>query len=229
MSGWHKKAGIGKFTPLLVLALVLMACQQTPAPAPTVGSPEPTQAPSASVPAPTPDPSPSAAGPCMITGADASTAASTRPSLQADAFGSLVDTGFPIRVMAQTADGWWGFDPGVAQAANTGVFRNRWVQASQVQVEGDCAAVPVVAGPMPGVCFTMPMADTPVYAGTDTSSSVLITLVVDQYAAVLGTTSNGWAQVDLSQGNSGSAQTGWVTSNTLNFNGPCENLPALNP
>lgn len=120
----------------------------------------------------------------MITGADASTAASTRPSLQADAFGSLVDTGFPIRVMAETADGWWGFDPGVAQAANTGVFRNRWVQASQVQVEGDCAAVPVVAGPMPGVCFTMPMADTPVYAGTETSSSVLITLVVDQYAAV---------------------------------------------
>lgn len=31
-------------------------------------------------------------------------------------------------VEARTADGWIGFDPGVAQAPNVGLYRLRWVQ-----------------------------------------------------------------------------------------------------
>lgn len=230
---------------ILILVLLTLACQFTSHFAPVAESKTPTETassqpliptetltPTLEQPAtltPTPTENPTAAGPCQIVAAGDAVIAYTRPSLQADSFGQVAGAGFPIPVQAQTADGWLGFDPGVAQAANTGVFRNRWVLADQVQVEGACDAVPVVVGPPPGVCFTMPMDVTPVYTNPDKTSTVIISLAVDQYAAVLGRTNDGWAKVDLSQGNSGNPQIGWVAQDTLNFNGPCDALPVLTP
>lgn len=54
----------------------------------------------------------------------------------------------------KTADGWWGFEPGVAQAASSGLFRLRWVLegTSGLTFGGDCEGVPVVPGPEAGVC-----------------------------------------------------------------------------
>ena len=43
-----------------------------------------------------------------------------------DIFGTI-SVGDTHEALARTADGWVGFDPGVAQAANVGLARHRWV------------------------------------------------------------------------------------------------------
>jgi hypothetical protein len=218
------------YLSVLFVLFAMFACTLSPS-SPTATSPlpaTPTEIPTETpVVVPSSTPSPTAAGPCQITQAGDNVMAFTRPSLQADPFGQVSLAGFPIPVLAKTEDGWLGFDPGVAQAANTGVFRFRWVSADQVQLTGDCQTVPVVVGPPPGICFTMPMEDTPVYADPDPSSTLVATLVVNQYAAVLGKNGQGWAKLDLSLGNSGVNQTGWISAGSLNFNGPCDSLPNL--
>jgi hypothetical protein len=45
---------------------------------------------------------------------------------------------------ARTADGWYGFDPGVAQAANVGLYRLWWVRDS-ISFTPSCAGdIPLV-------------------------------------------------------------------------------------
>jgi hypothetical protein len=152
-----------------------------------------------------------------------------RPHTTAAVFGAMVE-GYRVQPQARTADGWWGFDPGVAQAANVGVFRLRWVQeTASVRLEGSCEEVPEVVAPPPGVCFTMPMEDVLVLASPDPSAEVMATLGPGDYAEVLGTSTDGWAQVDLASGSTGLAVSGWVPAGTLNMNGPCENLPTVEP
>jgi hypothetical protein len=143
---------------------------------------------------------------------------------------STQQAGFSTQITAQTADGWLGFEPGVAQAANIGSFRLRWIEPEAGSTSGDCASLPVVWAPPPGVCFDMPMEPTPVYASPDASSQSVATLEVGQFAAVLGEAeARDWAQVDLGQGNTGLSATGWVDANTLNMNGPCDDLPTVTP
>jgi hypothetical protein len=167
-------------------------------------------------------------GPCMLI-AEQDVTIYKRPYPGAEVFSTL-SAGLEVTVDGVTADGWYGFDPGVAQAANIGVFRLRWVDGSSgVRLEGGCGGVPEMVGPLPGVCFTMPMGDVPVYQNADTSSVVIATLIVNDYAAVLGRTDDGWAQVDLSAGNTGLELTGWIEAATLNMNGPCGDLPTVTP
>ncbi len=167
-------------------------------------------------------------GPCELVAVDEVTVYD-RPHITAAVFGTMVE-GFRVQPQARTADGWWGFDPGVAQAANVGVFRLRWVQeTASVRLEGSCGEVPEVMAPPPGVCFTMPMEDVLVLASPDPSAKVVATLGPGDYAEVLGTSTDGWAQVDLASGSMGLAIRGWVEAGTLNMNGPCENLPTVEP
>jgi photosystem II stability/assembly factor-like uncharacterized protein len=163
---------------------------------------------------------------CMLTALTEVTAYN-RPSLEAEIFGTLpLDMSFYVG--ARTADGWIGFDPASAQAANIGVFRNRWVQEDgKIILEGNCDAIPIVVGPPPGVCFTMPMEDVPIYAGPDTSSKVLVTLHPEDYVEVMGKTEDNWFLVDLSVGNLGIEGTGWMEGIYVNFNGPCMDLPIV--
>ena len=152
----------------------------------------------------------------------------TRPDSSAAVFG-LMQPGFRARVEGRTPDGWWGFEPGVAQAANVGVFRLRWLEGSSaVRVEGWCGEVPGVAGPPAAVCFTMPMDEVQGHAEPDLSSEVVATLLFGDYAAVLGM-SDDWAEVGLSLGSTGMDITGWVPASTLNMNGPCDDLPVPAP
>jgi photosystem II stability/assembly factor-like uncharacterized protein len=152
-----------------------------------------------------------------------------RPSLEAEVFATMpLDESFYVG--ARTADGWIGFDPASAQAANIGVFRNRWVQeGDEIILEGNCDAIPIVVGPPPGVCFTMPMEDVPIYADPDASSTVLVTLYPEDYVAVTGKTEDNWFLVDLSVGNLGIEGTGWMEGIYVNFNGPCFDLPIVTP
>ncbi len=166
---------------------------------------------------------------CTLTATGAVTAYN-RPSYDAEVFADLPDD-MPLRVTAQTADGWIGFNPAYAQAANIGVFRHRWVPpGSAIALTGDCDQIPVVEGPAPGVCFTMPMGEVPVYSDPSTSASVITTLQINDYAAVNGVTQDdAWMQLDLGLGNVGMSGIGWMERNHANLNGPCEELPALSP
>jgi hypothetical protein len=238
---------------LSLLTLLLVACSPlavsssptptAPPPTATVPTVTPTEAPTATTPSmppaatappatPTETPVEATAtpppGPCEVV-AESEVTVYQRPSSQARVFGTMTPG---VRVLGEgrTADGWFGFDPGVAQAANVGVFRLRWVDGSSgVRLEGDCDALPELVGPPPGICFSMPMDEVQVYAAPDLSSEVMATMVAGHYAAVTGRAADGWARVDLSVGNTGLNVTGWIEGGTLNLNGPCENLPTVEP
>lgn len=217
MSGFRRSFRILPF----LFTFIVLACSLSGTPTPTPIPP--TETSTATVTA-------APAAECDIVAASEGAVAYMRPSLEAQEFADMANADFPTAVGARTADGWLGFDPHKAQAANIGVFRLRWVLASQVTTEGDCSSIPVVVGPLPNVCYDMPMDSTPVYTQPNSASALATTLVVEQYAAVLGTTAAGdWAKLDLSVGNSGLNQQGWVEAQTLNLNGPCDSLPVVVP
>ena len=168
-------------------------------------------------------------GACTLTTDDASVLYN-RPSSEAQEF-SEVGAGFSAVVGGRTADGWVGFDPGIAQAANIGVFRLRWVHFDEVSLTGACVDVPQATWvPEPDLCYTMPMESVNVYATSDTAASVVATLAAQDFAAVSGFTNTGWAQVDLGAGNTGLSAAGWMEQAALNLNGgTCDELPEVSP
>ena len=150
-----------------------------------------------------------------------------RPSLQAEPFNDL-PVGMSLYATARTADGWIGFDPGYAQAANIGVFHNRWVQdGPAIDLEGNCDSLPIVVGPPPGICFNMFMTTAPLRALPLPGADVLYLISPADYARVIGKSANGWLRIDLGVGNTGQNIEGWVEGMNANFNGPCVNLPSI--
>lgn len=189
---------MSKLVPLIAVILLTLACAALP------GTPTATPVPGAA---------------CELV-ANESTTIYMRPSAAADVFSTL-GSGERVDVRFKTADGFYSFDPGVAQAGNVGLFRERWILKShQVSLVGDCAAVPVVVAPIAGICYAMIMADTPVYSNPDTASSVLEDLVVGDYAMAIGT-SLGWVQVDLDVSSLMTEGTGWVQDSQIGYNGSC--------
>jgi hypothetical protein len=219
------------------VAIALLACslpgQRSPTPV------DPTSPP-ATIPA---VPSPSAAAPTVVaptdlpagSGACEPSATSafdiyTRPSLTADVFGTFA-AGFPsVTITGRTADGWLGFDPGVAQAANIGAFRLRWMPpGSPITLSGDCASVPVEPWvPAPGVCYQMSMGPVEVHAAADPTAAVLHMLDVGEFVAIQGQTGTGWLFVDGNEGNVPGV-VGWIPQLEMNVNGPCELIPLVSP
>ncbi len=165
------------------------------------------------------------AGPCDLVTSKELTAY-TRPSAQATVFGKVA-SGERMPVGGMTADGWIGFDPGVAQAANVGPFRLRWVQKSDaVKLEGACDAkhVPVVPSLPPTVCFEMFMEEAKIYSTANKSSAVIVTARPGDYAQVIATNDK-WLQLDLNVGTLKQNKAGWIDRANANFNGPCDKLP----
>lgn len=81
-------------------------------------------------------------GPCEFTGTTDLTVYRL-PVAGSDIFGTL-PAGETHEVLARTADGWIGFDPGVAQAGNTGLARHRWILLNASLSPFCLAEVPVV-------------------------------------------------------------------------------------
>gem|GEM_PF-3598299 len=220
----NKKTLLSVF--ILLLGALVAAC--APAPTPTPMPPPPTAVPLPTA-APTPiPPSPTAStkatGPCTLVVSKEITAYS-RPSTQATVFGKL-PAGEGVPVSATTADGWIGFEPGVAQAANVGPFRLRWVPKSDAfRLEGACDNLPVIEAPPAGVCFQMFMEEVPIYAAPSASSAVVATARPGDYAQVIGA-SDKWLQLDLSVGSLKRKAKGWIERSKANFNGPCEVVAA---
>lgn len=213
------------YLSLAVLMVFLTACNltftfPTGTPSPTSAS-TPTSASAFAWPA--------GSGACTLLTTE-STVLYDRPSSEAQIF-SEVEADFSAVVTGRTVDGWVGFDPGVAQAANIGIFRLRWAHFDDVTLRGDCVSEPEAGWvPQPDLCYTMPMESVTVYTGANTTASVLATLDVEDFAALIGLTDGGWAQVDLGAGNTGLEGIGWMEQSTLNVNGgTCDELPTVSP
>ena len=244
---WVTKRCKSSFLPLLVLMLSILsftACSLFPVPSsPTPSFPTHTETPTKTISAPnatktatlTVTSEEAAQGsatlapePCSIV-AQCDVTVYSRPSSNAAVFGSMA-SGFHVIPEGRTADGWLGFDPGVAQAANVGIFRLRWIEeSSDIELEGACEDLPELVGPPADVCFTMPVDGVIVYTEADVSSEVIAMMRWGDYAAVTGKTKGDWARVDLGAGNLGADMMGWVQEVTLNLNGPCDDLPTVEP
>jgi hypothetical protein len=150
-----------------------------------------------------------------------------RPSTLAAVFGTL-GAGESVTAGDQSVEGWYGFDPGVAQAGNVGVFRLRWISPdAAVEFSGDCELLPIAPVISPTACYTMAHAEVLVYAEPDATSELVLLLPFEGFAAVTGVNGDGWLQVDLSDSSDPQPATGWVSPGDANFNGPCEAVPGI--
>jgi putative hemolysin len=176
----------------------------------------------------TPAAATSPTGPCTLVASKAITAYS-RPSLQATVFGEL-SAGERVPV-GGTTDGWIGYEPGVAQAANVGPFRLRWVQKTDaIKLEGACGSVPVVASLPPTACFQMFMQATPILGAARVGAVIVANAKAGDYAQAIAA-SDQWLELDLNVGSlkQNQNQKGWIPRAEANFNGPCDQLPAVKP
>lgn len=82
------------------------------------------------------------AGPCEFTG-NMALSVYRLPDASSDFFGTMT-SGETHQVLAYTADGWLGFDPGVAQAGNIGLAHHRWFQLNAVVTPSCLSSVPLV-------------------------------------------------------------------------------------
>ncbi|NTW37923.1 MAG: hypothetical protein HGB17_17840, partial [Syntrophobacteraceae bacterium] len=156
-------------------------------------------------------PTPAPTGTCEIT-PTTSVIAYTRASAASDEFGILSET---VQATVRTADGFFGFDPGVAQAGNVGLFRMRWVlKTSNLTTSAGCADLPVVVPPIAGICYAMIMSDVPVYSSPDATSSVLLTMHSGDYAMMAGGDS-GWYTLDLNVGTPAIDNLGYIEDGNL--------------
>jgi len=146
------------------------------------------------------------------------------PSAAADEFGTL-GPGETVQATARTADGFYGFDPGVAQAGNVGLFRLRWaLKTHDLTLGPGCSGLPTVVAPIAGICYGMMVQDTPVYSSPDTTSALVTTLHLDDYAMVT-THDPGWYTLDLNVASPSTDSLGYMEEGLLGgFHGPCEGL-----
>lgn len=202
---------------LMLLLGVLVACQ------PTITPPTPSPPATATLPAIS-----SPAAECTLT-ANSDIPLYYRPDTESGQFG-ILPAGEQAVMGGQTAVGWLGFDPAVAQAANVGIFRLRWLApGSDVTPSGDCTTLPIYAPISPTACYEMAMADAPIYEQPIDTANVIATLPAGGYTAVISKNSQNWYKIDLGDGSlaaSHNGQVGWLAPDAANFNGQsCTDLP----
>lgn len=174
------------------------------------------------------DQTPVASGPCAVTARQAITLYQ-RPDVAADVFGQL-SAGESVAVTARSAEGWLGFEPGVAQAANVGVFRLRWLPPdAPADTTGDCTALPTAPIISATGCYFMAMIDANIYPQPDVAGDPMARIPAGGFSAVIGRTDSGWYQLDLKDSSLGQSGVGWLDSADANFNGHCQALPTVTP
>ena len=142
----------------------------------------------------------------------------TRPRAGAPKFGQLT-VGDHLALVARTADGWVGFNPHSAQAGNSGIFRLRWVRATEAFAPGDsCTQLPVVQAPPLG-CLLMAQQPIIVHQQPASGASVLGTIPRNSYAQVVSTSigRDKWLEIVVP----GRPVHGYVAQTDANLNGDC--------
>ena len=182
-----------KFLLLVTLLVVLVACTPT---------------------APTPSAS------CTISVTNA-VPIYQRASAAADEFGMLSPSE-TFQASAKTADGFYGFEPAIAQAGNVGLFRLRWVlKTNDVTISPGCAGIPTVVAPIAGICYDMMIEDTPIYSSPNTTSALVTTMHAKDYAMVIAHNA-GWYTLDLNVASPSRNSLGYLEETKVGgFNGPC--------
>jgi hypothetical protein len=193
---------------LFMIAMAVTACHSN----------ETAPAPAAPVSAPTASASAAPAATECTAESTTATPIAMRPHSK-EIFGQL-DPKSPVTITARSKDGWLGFDPGVAQAANVGPFRLRWLDPTTVTSRGDCASVPEVWAPEPSTCFEMTMEDVVVREAPKATAKEVKTLHREEFAAIVERQKD-WVKVDLSRGNTGDEAAGWIPVGAVNQNGQC--------
>ena len=155
--------------------------------------------------------------------ATATTTAYQRPSLEAATFGQLAPNDI-VPIGGKTEDGWIGFDPMSAQAANVGPFRLRWLPSdAPIVLSPECDNVPVIPSLSGTACFIMVAQDVSVYESPNASSSIVASLGDEGYVeAVSIDATNEWVFVHSTQGTIPEGVEGYVSMETANFNGDCD-------
>lgn len=141
-----------------------------------------------------------------------------RPDGGAGEWGTLAP-GDSVIIYARTAEGWLGFEPGVAQAGNSGSFRYRWIApGGAYDLQGDPAGLDVVWGPSPDVAYAMTFGAVAIYLEPDSAAAVVDSLPGNSAAAILSSV-QGWYLVDPSGGPSPGTASGWVNSGEISISG----------
>ncbi len=150
-----------------------------------------------------------------------------RPDSASGVFGTL-PAGSTVELLATTGSGWLGFDPGVAQAANVGSFRLRWLPPDAPVMRSSRDTLPVVWGPSAGVSYAIVYEPTPLLVGPDSTASPVDTLPAGSAAALIGRLS-GWYLVDPSEGPQGEGGAGWMPGAPVSVSGPLDSVPVVPP
>lgn len=138
---------------------------------------------------------------------------------------STLPPGDSVTVSGRTENGWLGFDPGVAQAANTGSFRLRWVMSGAAfSMKGNVGIVPVVWGPEPGIPYAMIYEDSPIYQNPDTLSEQTDSVSAGSAASVISKTA-GWYLLNLEEGSEPRTGEGWIPEQIVSINGDIDSIP----
>ena len=130
----------------------------------------------------------------------------TRPDSSASVFG-ILNTDESVDITVKTESGWLGFDPGTAQAANTGSFRYRWLPPETISA--DTGTLKTIWAPKPGITYAMTYEETPVYTQPD-SASVLLTTIAASSAAEVTEISGSWLRVNLNESPEPVNLQGWI-------------------
>lgn len=138
----------------------------------------------------------------------------SRPDSRSGIWSQLLP-GEYVTLEVKTASGWLGFDPGVAQAANTCSFRYRWLAPDTGITATD--SLPVVWAPGLDVSYAMTHMDTPVFPERDATAAPLAIIPANSASALIGLTA-GWLKVDLSDSPDSVDIQGWILSEAVSIN-----------
>ncbi len=132
-----------------------------------------------------------------------------------------------VVISGRTVDGWLGFDPGVAQAANIGSFRLRWISGdAQYVTDGVLSSVPVVWGPKAGITYAMIYESSPLYSEPDNNSAVVDSVPASCTAGIVSRTED-WYLIDLSIGPMGLDIDGWIRTVDVSASGDLDTIPII--
>jgi hypothetical protein len=130
-----------------------------------------------------------------------------------DVYAEALLAGATDEAVARTTDDWVGFEPGIPQALNVGIFRLLWLDpAAPVDYTGGCDQLPIVTYPFEPLCAAVPFYDSTalIYAGPGTGFEPIAELATFGWIEIVDWPLSDWWLVDLANSSLGASGTGWL-------------------